>query len=156
MSDFTFVSINEKELLTEAPENANVLVEVDGAIKRVPRSEVGGAKGYIIPITMDTLNMETAFSGMECTINYDEAYEVLKAGGNVWVDLSVMMASGASTYVGTAGLAPSAISNAMLLVIGWQLTDIGLIVSVLDPYGEPTIVLLPNGSHNVTVENSGK
>lgn len=150
MSDFTFANINEKELLTEAPDNANVFVEVDGAMKRVPKSEVsGGAKGYIVTITSDNLNSETNFDGLECTLNYDEAYEVLKAGGNVWVDISAMMASGASTYA-SAGLAPSAVSNTSFLVIGWQLTDIGLILGVCS--GLDFInVLCPNGSHNVVV-----
>ena len=155
MSDFTFVSINEKELLNEAPDNANVLVEVDGAIKRVPKSEIGGAKGYIVVVTQDNFDDSTGFDGLACTINYDEAYEVLKEGGNVWVDMSLFAEEGVSTYV-AAGLMPTAFSNMASLVTCWMLTDIGLILSVFHPYGGNINVLLPNGSHNVVVEGTGK
>ena len=40
--NYEFTKLGAVEALTEMPENANALVEVDGAIKRVPASAAGG------------------------------------------------------------------------------------------------------------------
>ena len=42
---YEFKTLGSVEALTEVPENANALVEVDGAIKRVPGGALGGSSG---------------------------------------------------------------------------------------------------------------
>ena len=42
---YEFKTLGSVEALTEIPENANALVEVDGAIKRVPGGALGGSAG---------------------------------------------------------------------------------------------------------------
>lgn len=42
---YEFKTLGSVEALTEIPENANALVEVDGAIKRVPGGALGGSGG---------------------------------------------------------------------------------------------------------------
>ena len=42
---YEFTKLAEVEALTEVPENATVLAEVDGAVKRVPGSGLGGGGG---------------------------------------------------------------------------------------------------------------
>lgn len=49
---YEFKTLGSVEALTEVPENANVLVEVDGAIKRAPGGALGGDGGkYDLVIT---------------------------------------------------------------------------------------------------------
>lgn len=43
--DFNFKKLADVEALTEVPENANALVEVDGVIKRAPGAGLGGGAG---------------------------------------------------------------------------------------------------------------
>lgn len=47
MSELNFTKLGAVEALDEVPENANALVEVDGAIKRVPGSGLGGSGGGV-------------------------------------------------------------------------------------------------------------
>ena len=39
---YTFKKLGEVEALTEVPEGANALIEINGAVKRVPGSGLGG------------------------------------------------------------------------------------------------------------------
>ena len=140
-----FKKLSEVELLETASDNATVLVEEGGEIKRVAKSEVGGAGGYLMPITADN------FDGTYCTENYDEMYDILMAGGNAWLDLSAMYATNVSTFV-SAGPSFSTITDGKVLIINWALTDLGLVCDALgNSYvmnGEMLAVIFPNGSHN--------
>lgn len=68
--DFEFKRLSEVENLTEVPEDATVLVEVDGSIKRISKHEVGG-KGTVksvngaIPDEAGNVELETAASWNE-------------------------------------------------------------------------------------------
>ena len=54
---YEFKTLGSVEALTKVPENANVLVEVDGAIKRAPGGALGGNGGkYDLVITDQTDN----------------------------------------------------------------------------------------------------
>ena len=72
-----------------ADDSTNVIAEVNGEIKRVPKSEVGGAGGYIMTLTADNFDPSTKV----CTEKYDEMYDVLMAGGSVWIDISYVLHS---------------------------------------------------------------
>lgn len=45
---YEFTKLSEVEALSEVPENATVLAEVDGSIKRVPGSGLGGGSSLVI------------------------------------------------------------------------------------------------------------
>lgn len=45
---YEFMSLAEVEALPEVPENATVLAEVGGSIKRIPGNGLGGGKGLVI------------------------------------------------------------------------------------------------------------
>lgn len=45
---YEFMSLAEVEALPEVPENATVLAEVDGSIKRIPGNGLGGGKSLVI------------------------------------------------------------------------------------------------------------
>ena len=45
---YEFMSLAEVESLPEVPENATVLAEVDGSIKRIPGNGLGGGKSLVI------------------------------------------------------------------------------------------------------------
>ena len=136
-----FKKLSEVEQIETASNNATVLIETNGEIKRVPKKEVGGAGGYIIDLKNG--RFEEVEGVLICYIDddYDELYEILKAGGSVWID------------EGTAdpGFPPSmsitAYTNLMIIVEMWTLTNIGLIVSGPSGVGGP--IIFPNGSHNI-------
>ena len=60
---YTFKNLADIELLTEMPENANKIIEVDGSIKRISDA-ASSAKPVIIEGTMD---LETGSCSYTCT-----------------------------------------------------------------------------------------
>lgn len=88
---FEFKKLSDVEALNEVPEGANALVEINGAIKRVPGSGLGGAAG-IKTIIIRSSDYENAISGgsseraedgvtYSCiNMTFEEAYETLEAG----------------------------------------------------------------------------
>ena len=126
-----------------ADDSTNVIAEVNGEIKRVPKSEVGGAGGYIMTLTADNYDSSTKV----CTENYDEMYDVLMAGGSVWISLgSLSELAAVSTFMSESPSAPTptVYGPEVIVCSGWIITDVGLIVML----GEGR-VLFPNGSHNL-------
>lgn len=132
-----------------ADDSTNVLAEVGGKIKRVPKKEVGGAGGYVMTLTADNFDSSTQV----CTENYDEMYDVLMAGGSVWFSSgSLSELAAASTFVSAESGAPTptVYGPEVIVCSEWIITDIGLIVM----FGEG-IVLFPNGSHNLESSSGG-
>ena len=132
-----------------ADDSTNVIAEVGGKIKRVPKKEVGGASGYIMTLTADNFNSSTKV----CTENYDEMYDVLMAGGSVWISLgSLSELAAVSTLVSESPSVPTptVYGPQVCACSGWNITDIGLIVIS----GEGN-VLFPNGSHNLESSSGG-
>lgn len=93
---YEFQKLSEVEALTEVPEGANALIEVNGDIKRVPGSGLGGATGIKTAIIKDS-NYDNAVAGMlnpatpseavglpttyEClNMTFEEAYETMANG----------------------------------------------------------------------------
>lgn len=151
-----FKKLSEVDVLDTASDNATVLVEEGGDIKRVPKKEVGGAGGYIATFTV--ADMETpvvnGWSGPVLSENYDELYDVLCAGGSAWIDISAMMASEVSTLV-AAGLEPTNIDKYRCAISTWFISDIGLLAGTSIEGGPVVTCLFPNGSHNLE-PNEGK
>lgn len=133
-----------------ADDSTNVLAEVGGEIKRVPKSEVGGAGGYIMTLTEYNFNNSTKV----CTENYDEMYDVLMAGGSVWISMgSLSELAAVSTFVAEEPGAPTptVYGPEVIVCSEWIITDVGLIVM----FGEGR-VLFPNGSHNLESSSGGR
>lgn len=123
-----FKKLSEVELMTTSSDNTTILVEDGGEIKRMPKSEVdGGTSGYVVTLTENNFDGE-----MMCSDNYDEMYDVLVAGGMVWID-------------------PSKLQGFPIreLVVSWGLNADGLFVFGTT-MNEP--LLFPNGSHNLIGE----
>lgn len=126
-----------------ANDSTNVIAEVNGEIKRVPKSEVGGAGGYVMTLTADNYNPSTNV----CTENYDEMYDVLMAGGSVWISMgSLSELAAASTFVSAESGAPTPTVHGpdVYACVGWYITDVGLCINL---YDGP--ILFTNGSHNL-------
>lgn len=150
-----FKKLSEVDVLETASDNATVLIEEGGDIKRVPKKEVGGAGGYVIKLANSYLDDNNMFCFDE---SYDELYDVLMAGGSVWVDYtdapqapapcSTLAAPASGFYAATNRGAP------LVPVITCMLTDVGL--GLMDfqgmaNNGGPNIYY-PNGSHNLEPE----
>lgn len=149
-----FKKLSEVEQIETASDNATVLVEESGEIKRVPKKEVGGAGGYIATLTatdIDSPAVDGWSGGPVLSENYDEMYEVLCSGGSVWVDISAMINSTNSLVA--AGLSPTNVGSFMCAVTAWTITDIGL-MAMIAIEGRMLTCLFPNGSHNL--EPGGK
>lgn len=140
-----FKKLSEVEQIETASDNATVLVEEDGEIKRVPKKEVGGAGGYIATLTEEDYNNPVVeWTGPVISANYDELYDVLCAGGSAWIDMTAMMDSGAPSSLASAGVSPTVYGNMRDSIISWTISDIGLLAITFQ-----TTVLFPNGSHNL-------
>lgn len=108
---YEFQKLSEVEALTEVPEGANALIEVNGDIKRVPGSGLGGATGIKTAIIKDS-NYDNAVAEMlnpapapsealaplityEClNMTFEEAYETMANGEPLQ---AVLMLSGEGT-----------------------------------------------------------
>lgn len=90
---YEFQKLSEVEALAEVPEGANALIEVNGDIKRVPGSGLGGAAGIKTAIIKDS-EYDNMIAGMlnpsvpaeavassityEClNMTFEEAYEIM-------------------------------------------------------------------------------
>lgn len=153
-----FKKLSEVEQIETASDNATVLVEEGGEIKRVPKKEVGGAGGYIVTFTPD--NIPVFEDGLAvCIDNYDNMYDVLMAGGSVYFDMTALVFSGpAPSVLASSGFpSPSAYDGYKTVVSEWMLTDIGLMAIVnCDIMGMGMAVVFPNGSHNLESNDQPK
>lgn len=147
-----FKKLSEVDVLETASDNATVLVEEDGEIKRVPKKEVGGgAGGYVIKLANSFWSDDGYYQFDE---SYDELYDVLMSGGSVWVDYTNAPEPAAPTSLSASTLSMWDATNAgakHMLIMAWQITDIGL--TLIDAFrlmmgGDPNIYY-PNGSHNL-------
>lgn len=95
-----FRRLSEVEQLTEVPENATVLAEVNGTIKRIPGEGLGGAAGIPTAIIKDNY-YDMAVSGVstmvssdpeqvyECVnMTFEEAWAILESGNQL--DMYIM------------------------------------------------------------------
>jgi hypothetical protein len=92
---YEFQKLSEVEALAEVPEGANALIEVNGDIKRVPGSGLGGATGIKTAIIKSS-DYDDAVAGLinsapraalapaityEClNMTFEEAYETMRNG----------------------------------------------------------------------------
>lgn len=156
-----FKKLSEVEQIETASDNATVLVEEGGDIKRVPKKEVGGAGGYVIKLANSYLDDNGMFCFNE---SYDELYDVLMAGGSVWVDYtdapqgSVPTSTLATDAPASGFWAATNYGAPLVPVAACLLTDVGLglvdFQAMVMDNGEPNIYY-PNGSHNLAPKQEG-
>lgn len=158
-----FKKLSEVEQLETASDNATVLIEEGGDIKRVPKSAVGGAGGYVVTITENSV-LDADFSNnptVLCSINYDELYDVLMAGGSAWLDISIFtfnQGSAPSSVASDSSMPyPTNLAGHKLFIQEWFISDVGLIVFAdTNVMGSTFNIYFPNGSHNLEPAESEK
>lgn len=88
---YQFQPIGEVEKLDEVPETANAIVEVDGKIKRVPGSGLGGATerfDAIFTLTNDEIGRATDPHTVTCNKSFEEVGKLMEETG--WVSALLM------------------------------------------------------------------
>lgn len=157
-----FKKLSEVEQIETASDNATVLIEEGGDIKRVPKSAVGGAGvgGYIVTITEDNI-IDVNLSDpplVWCSVNYDELYDILMAGGSAWLDISLLTTNqnaAPSAAVTDSMPTPTNFAGHKVTIQEWLITDVGLMVFVhTNLMGSAINVFFPNGSHNLEPNNN--
>ena len=150
-----FKKLSEVEQIETASDNATVLIEESGEIKRVSKKEVGGAGGYVIKLANSYIDNNGMFCFDE---SYDELYDVLMAGGSVWVDYTDApeamaptsnFAAAAEGFYTATNFGPEQLS-----ILMWQLTDVGLgLADLFGMMNGGVKIYYPNGSHNLEPNN---
>lgn len=120
-----FKKIGDVELLEQVPDTANAVVEVDGAFKRVPGSNLGG--GGIKTAIIKSSDYDDAIAGVQtmvaaseitfsCTnMTFEEAYSTMAAGEPLAV-LFMVNGGGASCVYGATTFAGTALSDPGILL----------------------------------------
>ena len=111
---YAFKKIGATNILENAPDNANVVCEVNGEVNRVPATKIGGG-GIKVAIIKDT------GSGLSCdNMTYEEAVEYLTNGVPflifIFIGAEYMIAQGVS-YNGTSRIEVSVTNKAGLSVV---------------------------------------
>jgi hypothetical protein len=120
-----FKKLSEVEQVETASDNATVLIEEGGEIKRVAKSEVGGAGGYTMVLTNDN------YDGVYCSENYDNMYDVLVAGGSAWIDVTVLLNNPYAAPEPSVSF--SVLDSVKVLVMNWFISDAGLVCDGILP-----------------------
>ena len=119
---YAFKKIGATNILENAPDNANVVCEVNGEVNRVPATKIGGG-GIKVAIIKDT------GSGLSCdNMTYEEAVEYLTNGVLflifIFIGAEYMIARGVS-YNGTSRIEVRVTNKTNLNVIFyWDSTGI--------------------------------
>ena len=111
---YAFKKIGATNMLETAPDNANVVCEVNGEVNRVPATKIGGG-GIKVAIIKDT------GSGLSCdNMTYEEAVEYLTNGVPflifIFMGAEYMIARGVS-YNGTSKIEVRVTKKANLSVV---------------------------------------
>ena len=77
---YEFTKLGAVEALTEMPDNANALVEVDGAIKRVPASVAGSGVFYVDCTPGEPIEGTDQATLVGMTKTYEETFAAYEAG----------------------------------------------------------------------------
>ena len=124
---YEFKRLGEVEALSEVPENANALIEVDGDIKRVPGSGLGGETGIKTAIIKDS-EYDNCIAGLstmasvapttyECiNMTFEEAYETMSNGEPLAV-LGMFTGEGAMNFYGVAAFIGIALGAPCIQII---------------------------------------
>jgi hypothetical protein len=134
---YEFKKLSEVDALTEVPEGANALIEINGDIKRVPGSGLGGATGIKTAIIKDS-GYDSAISGMqtmgaaapsltyECiNMTFEEAYETMANGEPLSV-FGMLTGEGAMNMYGVLGFTGTAAFGVPCILVFFEMANIML------------------------------
>lgn len=138
---YEFQKLSEVEALAEVPEGANALIEVNGDIKRVPGSGLGGATGIKTAIIKDS-EYDNTITGLlnpvapseaealaityEClNMTFEEAYEIMSNGEPLQAAL-MLTGEGAMNINAFVAFLGVAMDNIPCIVIGSNMLDFTL------------------------------
>lgn len=111
---YAFKKIGATNMLETAPDNANVVCEVNGEVNRVPATKIGGG-GIKVAIIKDT------GSGLSCdNMTYEEAVEYLTNGAPFLIFIFMgaeYMIARAVSYNGTSKIEVRVTNKANLSVV---------------------------------------
>ena len=135
---YEFRRLSEVEALSEVPAGANALIEVDGDIKRVPGSGLGGATGIKTAIIKDSeydaclSYFSTMVSGptltYECAnMTFEEAYETMSNGEPLSV-FGMFSGEGATNIYGSATFLGAAYGTQCIMLVFMFSTDYSLML----------------------------
>lgn len=131
---YEFTKLGAVEALTEMPENANALVEVDGAIKRVPAGVGGGVVivNVSCDMTVPTDGSDPTFANIVNDKTFAELKAAHDAGDLLWCRLHVNMQTdaGEMTMVGECPLYASSDTEMGFWPLGYFQTEFGIIVTI--------------------------
>lgn len=85
MENFDFLKLGEVPEVDKLLDTDTVLAVRDGEVYRVPKGQVGGAGGYLLQVANDEL--EEIDNIFYITTPCQEAFDVIRAGGNVTIAL---------------------------------------------------------------------
>lgn len=137
---YEFTKLGAVEALTEMPENANALVEVDGAIKRVPAGDMGGGV-KIVNATADTSDMQT-FSNVSKDKSFNELKEAYDDGQLLWCRITM--------NVTLDGVLQTVTGEAPLMAFSERGGVQGFMFSIA--YSNPVITILSDDSISVAID----
>lgn len=162
-----FTKLADAELLDSVPENANAFVEVEGTVKRVPGSGLGGDSGVPTAILKlntdsgDTASVQSLLSGGVATVaagdntrmaaiytatcdnmTYDEVKEIFLADGSVNARLQAMQDVGSlgALCFDSCSIEGGCFSSGGVEMIGF------CFISYLSSYSYVTFYWLPDGT----------
>ena len=126
---YEFKKLGEVEALAEVTENATVLAEVDGSIKRIPSAGLGG--GGIKTAIIKSSDYDDALAGaapmsssitFECiNMTFEEAYETMESGEPLATYVMYNMDGIALNEPFSTGFTPAAAFGVPCIVIFTQM-----------------------------------
>lgn len=133
-----FKKIGDVELLESVPDTANAVVEVDGAFKRVPGSNLGGGVKTAIIKSSDyddaVAGLQTAADSTPVTyscinMTFEEAYSTMAAGEPLAV-LFMVVGEAAICIYGTCAFGGTALGEPTIL-LAYGDSNLGVEVTIL-------------------------
>lgn len=89
---FEFTKLSEVPIVETASEEANVLLEENGTIRRVPKTEVGGSGMFVVNVTDNTADAKAKTSLAVSFIadkTFNEITEAINRGENVVLKINI-------------------------------------------------------------------
>ena len=132
---YEFTKLSEVELLESVPDNASAFVEVDGTVKRVPGSGLGGGGGIKTAIIKSS-DYDSTVSGLqtlavhgkptvtyECTnMTFEEAYGIMASGEPLAV-MFMLVGEGATNLYGFTAFVGDSLFGEPSILLSEQISN---------------------------------
>ena len=124
-----FKRLADVETVETASDESHVLIEEAGEIKKVPKTEVGGAGGGIPTAIIKSSDYDNALAGVQTmmaeadpvtwaciNMTFEEAYEIMASGGVLNV-VFMLVAEGCMNVTGIVGFAGTMLGEPAIMLI---------------------------------------